>query len=328
MSIFYWILIILTVILCGLFALKYVFKRQLETERAKAQAENRVLTDNVCLLRYTKYRDGLNLGLAYAFLGLVCCSTVFPFFWMICTSLKTVKEAVNNMQLQIFPEVPQWQNYLLIWEKLDLWTGLKNTLIVEVATIPICTFLSALEAFAFAKMKMKYKTTVLLILMSGLMVPYASVVLPQYKAYFALGLVDTLWPLILPSWFGNVSLMFFFIQYMRGVPNALFEAAKIDGAKYFVSFVTIMLPLMTAALACQIIFAFVSHWNNFFGPSIYLTTDSVKTLQVKLQALSQSGTDKPMLYTGAFITCIPLFVVYICFQKYFVGSLAISGIKG
>lgn len=276
------------------------------------------------LLKYDKIT---RLTVTYSFLGVICLSTLFPFFWMLATSLKTVAEATNTTKIVFFSATPQWNNYVEVFSKLDILAGLKNTLLIEVATIPVSTFASALVAFAFAKMKLPYKTFWLLFLMSGLMIPYASVLLPQYKIYLMLNLTNTLWPLILPALFGNISLVFFFIQFMKGIPNEIFEAAKLDGAGYFKSFCMIMLPNMLLPMCCQVVFMFVSNWNDFFGPSIYLTSDATKTLQVKLYSFA-TNANKPLLYAGAFITCIPLFVVYMCFQKFFVGSLAITGIKG
>ncbi len=163
--------------------------------------------------------------------------------------------------------------------------------------------------------------------MSGLMIPYASVLLPTYKMYNMLGLTDTLWPFIIPAWFGNVALIFFYIQNMKSIPNELFEASKIDGAGYFKSFIKILVPNMRLPLMTQAVFSVVSHWNDFFGPSIYLTSETTKTLQVHLYSFA-TNADKPLLYAGSFITCIPLLVLYLIFQRYFVGSMAITGIKG
>ncbi len=277
---------------------------------------------------FRKYDRSFVLALSYTLLALVCITTVFPFIWMLLTSIKTIEEATNTLHVVFFPAEPQWKNYVDVFEKLQLLTGLKNTMIVEIATIPIGTFVSALVAFAFSKMRLRHKTFWLLFIMSGLMVPYASVLLPQYKIYMMAGLTNTLWPLILPSFFGNVSMAFFFIQFMNGIPNEMFEAARIDGCGYFKSFLLIMIPNMWLAVACQVVFGFVGHWNDFFAPSIYLSSNSPSsTLQVRLYTFAQNA-DKPLLYAGAFITCIPLFIVYLCFQKCFVGSLAITGIKG
>lgn len=264
--------------------------------------------------------------LAYGILVLTCATCLFPFLWMIASSLKTPAEVSNTMQLVFFPHVPQWANYARAWTTIDMIGGFFNTMIIEVATIPICIIVSSLEAFAFSKMYMRHKTVHLLILLSGLMIPYASVVLPLYRAYYQLGFINTFWPLILPTMFGSVSQMFFYIQYQKGIPDAMFESGKIDGASYLQQFIHIMLPMMGPAIAAQVVFMFIGNWNDFFAPSLYLTTESVKTLQLKLKSLSDGNRmDLPYVFAGATITCLPLFAIYFAFQRYFVGGLAITG---
>ena len=164
--------------------------------------------------------------------------------------------------------------------------------------------------------------------LSALMIPYACVVLPLYRAYYSLNLTDTLWPLILPSLFGGVSMMFFFVQFQRSVPNAIFEAAKVDGASYLRQYVCIMLPSMGPAVAAQVIFMFVGNWNDFFAPSLYLTVEKVMTLQLMLKSLSDSKVDLPVSFAGAVIASVPLYVIYIIFQRYFIEGMAISAVKG
>lgn len=285
--------------------------------------------------RFVRFASGYcRIGgkvLAYGLLIVTCATCLFPFLWMISSSLKTPAEVSNTMQLVFFPETAQWSNYVRAWTTIDMVGGFFNTMVIEVATIPICVIVSSLEAFAFSKMYMKHKTVHLLILLSGLMVPYASVVLPLYRAYYQLGFINTFWPLILPTMFGSVSQMFFYIQYQKGIPDAMFESGKIDGAGYLQQFFHIMLPMMGPAIAAQVVFMFIGNWNDFFAPSLYLTNESVKTLQLKLKSLSDGNRmDLPYVFAGATITCLPLFAIYFAFQKYFVGGLAITGtgVKG
>lgn len=278
-----------------------------------------------------KYRKIGGYVLAYGILILTCVSCLFPFLWMIASSLKTPAEVNNAMELVFFPQTPQFSNYAKAWKSIDILRGFLNTMTIEIATIPLCVFMSSLEAFAFSKMYMKHKTAHLLTLLSGLMIPYVSVVLPLYKVYYAIGFINTFWPLILPSLFGSVSQMFFYVQYQKGIPDAMFESGKIDGAGYFQQFLYLMIPMMGPAFAAQVVFMFIGNWNDFFAPNLYLTSESVKTLQLKLKSLSDGNKmDLPYVFAGATITCIPLFVIYVSFQKYFVGGLAITGtgVKG
>lgn len=256
---------------------------------------------------------------------------VFPYVWMVLTSVKGDFEAMG-LTLQFFPE-SHWyfENYRDIWTVVPLLKGLGNTLLVEVSVIAVGTFTSSLAAFSFAKLKLPHRTFWLLFLMSGMMVPYAALMMPQFRVFMALGMFDTLWPLILPGFFGNVSMMFFLIQYMRGIPNAYFEAARIDGAGHFRSFLLIMLPLAKTAIAAQVIFWFIGIWNDYFAPAIYLKSYEHMTLQpmmARINSNSQGGANLPLIMAGAVLSSIPMLAIYITCQKFFIESLSISGVKG
>ena len=276
----------------------------------------------------TKAGRIIGLICCYIFLIVTCFTCVFPFLWMVLSSLKTPAEAVNTLTLTFFSKDPQWRNYPLVFEKIDIFRGLLNTLAIEFTTIPFCVFMSGLSAFAFSKMELKHKDVHLMVQLSALMIPYACVVLPLYRAYYKLNLTDTLWPLILPSLFGGVSMMFFFVQFQRSISNAIFEAAKVDGAGYMRQYVSIMMPIMGPAIAAQVIFMFVGNWNDYFAPSLYLTIEKAMTLQLMIKSLSDSKVDLPVSFAGAVVASIPLYIIYIIFQRYFIEGMAISGVKG
>lgn len=276
----------------------------------------------------TKAGRIIGLICCYIFLIVTCFTCVFPFLWMVLSSLKTPAEAVNTLTLTFFSKDPQWGNYPLVFEKIDIFRGLLNTLAIEFTTIPFCVFMSGLSAFAFSKMELKHKDVHLMVQLSALMIPYACVVLPLYRAYYKLNLTDTLWPLILPSLFGGVSMMFFFVQFQRSISNAIFEAAKVDGAGYMRQYVSIMMPIMGPAIAAQVIFMFVGNWNDYFAPSLYLTIEKAMTLQLMIKSLSDSKVDLPVSFAGAVVASIPLYIIYIIFQRYFIEGMAISGVKG
>ncbi|MCI8500380.1 MAG: carbohydrate ABC transporter permease [Clostridia bacterium] len=266
------------------------------------------------------------------YLILICGATllVFPYLWMLLTSFKKDLDALS-LQLTLFPKEWVFHNYRDIWTFIPLLKGLGNTLLVEVSVIAVGTFVSAMAAFSFAKLKLQHKTFWLLFLMSGMMVPYAALMMPQFRVFMAIGMFDTLWPLILPGFFGNVSMLFFLVQYMRGIPNAYFEAARIDGAGHFKCFIAVMLPLVKTAIAAQIIFWFIGIWNDYFAPSIYLHTHSRMTLQPMLAIINSAasnGVRLPLIMTGAVLSSIPMLVIYITCQKFFIESLSISGVKG
>lgn len=291
--------------------------------------ENRIL--NMTKVIYSKKHKKANVGFIIAtlivLLGAV--SMVFPYLWMLMTSFKSNAEAWSDPPI-FFPTKWLIDAYSDIIIDPKFYMSVVYTLILEVSVILVGTFVSTLAAFAFSKLKMRFRKALLLILMSSMMVPYAAVMLPQYRVFRDLGMVESLWPLILPGLFGNVSMIFFLFTYMKqGIPNALIEQAKIDGSSYVQMFFKLALPLSKPAIAAQAIFWFVGIWNDFFGPSIYLTGD-VKTLQVYLNSLidsTKSGIDLPVMMAGSVLASLPMIIIFFCFQNFFINSIALSGMK-
>ncbi len=278
--------------------------------------------------RKKRFNIGFAIGLIIVILGAV--SMLFPYLWMLGTSFKSRPETFELIPT-LFPKEFQFETYTQIWQLYPIGGAILNTMIIEVSVITIGTFTSSLAAFSFAKLRLPHKNFFLLLLLSSLMIPYAALLLPQYRAFEYLGMTNTLWPLILPGFFGNVTMMFFLIQYMRGIPNDLIESAKIDGCSYFGIYRRIMLPLCLPALAAQIIFWFVGIWNDYFAPSIYLTEPAKQTLQTLLASLNSvyaSGTNYPLIMTGAVIASIPMIIIFVAFQRYFIKSMSLTGVKG
>ena len=206
-----------------------------------------------------------------------------------------------------------------------------NTLIIEIAIVPFGTFVSSLAAFAFAKMHFRHKKALLITIMVGMMIPYSAVMLPQYRAYDSMGLVGTLWPIIIPGLFGRISMMFFLITYMKGaIHDSLIESAKIDGSSFFRMYWQIALPLAKNAIFAQLIFWFVGIWNDYFAPSLYLTNKDIRTVQVLLYLLNSDtggNLEFPVMMAGAFISSLPMIMFFLIFRNMFVGSITMSGVK-
>lgn len=268
----------------------------------------------------------------YVILTLGVVIMVFPYLYMLSTSFKSSHEIVNNVAyFYLIPKELTFSNYKQIFKIIPLLNGFKNTLIIEFFVIIVGTFTTTLAAFSFAKLKFPGKNFIFMMLLSGMMIPYVALMTPQYAAFTKLGMVDTLLPLILPGLFGNTAMMFFLRQYARSIPDTIFEAAKIDGASYFRQYWNIFIPTAAPAIAAHVIFWFLGIWNDVLAPDIYLTTLENKTIQVMLQYLNTqtgSGTIKnlPLIMAGSVLSSIPILALYISFQKYFVNTLALSGI--
>lgn len=273
------------------------------------------------------------LVIVYTLLTLGAFTMVYPYLWMLATSFKSGHEVTNNFGVYIFPKEFTPQNYSELMRYIPFFKGLLNTMIIEVTVIVCGTFTTCLGAFAFGKLRFPGRNVLFMILLTGMMIPYVSVMMPQYSMFSSLGLTDTLMPLILPGLFGNVSMMFFIRSYAQGLPNEMFEAAKVDGAGYFRQFYTLMLPLCVPAILTQVIFWFLGIWNDVLGPDIYLTTLDNKTLQVMLKYLDTQGGGggtirlQPLMMAGAVLSSLPILALYLGFQKYFVNSMVLSGLK-
>ncbi len=269
-------------------------------------------------------------GFVYVIMTLVSITMLFPFIWMVSTSLKE-RTAALEIPIRLIPDPIVFEAYIEVWDVIPLISGFKNTLLIAIPVILCGTFVSALAAFAFAKMDIPAKNFLFMGLLSTMMIPGVVTMIPKYVVWGEMGFVDTLIPLIIPGMLGNISMMFFFRQFLSGVPREYIEAARIDGAGWMKTFLTIFIPLMRPAIAAQVIFWFMGIWNDFLGPLIYLDSESNYTVQLALRLLNSMGeatSEYPMIMAGAVISCVPLLILFICFQRYFMDSMVISGVKG
>lgn len=305
----------------------------LNSRTQKEKTEYDDVVDQEVLVRDRKDKVKEVIGAIFANLVLCFLSflVLFPLIFMVLSSLRTQQEYFAHVAF-FFPQ--NWfnfDNYSLVLTDANLLSGYKNTLIIVVAVIPCGTFFAAMAAFSFAKLKLRSKQFWLLFLLSGMMVPGAVLLMPRYIAYQTIGWVDTLLPLIVPHLFIHVGTMFFFIQYMKGIPSELFEAAKIDGCSTFRMFLQIMLPLLLPAIAAQDIFWFMGIWNDYFAPSIYLRSQENMTLQVLMAFINSTYNgqgQQTVVFAGAVLSCLPMIIVYLILQKFFIKSISIGAVKG
>ena len=278
--------------------------------------------------RTSQYR--LVNAILFAVLSIGGIVMVAPLVWTFSTSLKT-KEAVFALPPQWIPDPVQWENYIRVWSAGPLASGIMNSLIVSVSVTVVGTISSAIAAFAFAKMRLPFKNVIFLSLLAAIMIPFPTIMIPQFKMFADAGLIDTLWPLILPGLFGNIVMIFFLRQFLDSVPDSIIEAAKLDGAGYLRIFFTLIFPVIRPAIAAQFILWFMAVWNDYLAPIIYLNTPERQTLQVVIgsfNATYASQTDYPLIMAASFIALVPVLVVFVVFQKQIIESVALTGAKG
>lgn len=254
---------------------------------------------------------------------------VFPFLWMLSTSVKTFAE-IFVMPPQLIPKVIQFETYVKIWTETDILSGFRNSVTIAGFVLLFGTFSSSLAAFSFAKLRLPHGNRLFLVLLSTIMLPFAVVMIPQFVFFTKIGWVDTLLPLIVPGLFGNIGVVFFLKQFMGGVPDELFDAGRIDGCGPFGLYRHIMLPAARPAIAVQVILTFMGVWNDFFGPIIYINTPKKMPIQAVIASLNSfyvSGSDMALIMTASLIALLPILIVFVVFQRYFIETLTFTGLK-
>ncbi|HCB91111.1 MAG TPA: sugar ABC transporter ATP-binding protein [Ruminococcaceae bacterium] len=266
--------------------------------------------------------------LLYFVLVLIALVCLVPFVWMISASLKLNKD-VFAFPIQWIPENPRFLNYKEIWEQIPLGRFIFNTTKITVIVTFLQLLTSSFAAYAFAKLRFKGRNALFLCYICTIAVPWQSYMVPQFimmRNTFHLN--DTHLAIICLQAFSAFG-VFLMRQFYMDVPDELCEAARIDGMNEYQIWAEIMLPLSKPALATLTIFTFVSTWNDFLGPLIYLTTTEKKTIQIGLRMfISQYSSEYGLIFAASVVVLIPVLVVFLLLQKYFVQGIATSGLKG
>lgn len=263
----------------------------------------------------------------YAVLIALALVMLVPFVWMLSASFKLDKD-VFIFPIQWIPENPRWQNYVDIWHKIPLSKFVLNTVKLTLIVTFLQLLTSSFAAYAFAKLQFKGKNTLFLAYITTIAVPWQVYMVPQFMMMRSFGLADTHLAIICLQAFSAFG-VFMMKQFYEGIPTELCEAARIDGMTEYQIWYRVMLPLSKPALSTLTIFTFVNTWNDFLGPLIYLTTESKKTLQLGLRMfISQFGSEYGLIMAASVLSLIPVLIVFLSLQKYFVEGVAASGVKG
>lgn len=265
--------------------------------------------------------------LTYIGLMLITLLTLLPLIWMLSASLKTDSE-VFSLPIRWIPEQPQWNNYIRIWNKIPLgrftWNTLKLTVIITVIQIITSSF----AAYGFSKCKFKGRDLLFLCYVTTIAIPWQVYMLPQYSIMNKLHLVDSHMGYVMLQSFVAFG-VFMMRQFYLSIPDELLEAARIDGLNEYGIYSRIVLPLSKPSLATLTIFSFVTIWNDFMGPMIYFNTTGLKTIQLGIRMfIGQYSTEYGLIMAASVVALIPVFVIFLAFQSFFVQGIATSGLKG
>jgi multiple sugar transport system permease protein len=253
-----------------------------------------------------------------------------PLWWMIQTSLKSLKEIVQYPPTW-FPEKFEWRNYKETWEAGNFALYFVNTTVITGIAVIAAVISNSFIAYGFAKIKFPGRNILFSIILGTMIIPSFVTLIPQYILFSKLHWVGTYLPLIIPGFFGSAFFIFLFRQFFMTIPNDLIEAAKIDGATHFYVWARIMVPLAKPAMATVAIMAFNGAWNDFLGPLIYINDEARYTLQIGLQSFKNSAGVSQWHYmmAGSMIVITPVILLFFIFQRYFIEGMNISsGTKG
>lgn len=261
------------------------------------------------------------------FAAVIC---LFPFLWMVSTSFKETSE-IYKMPPDLLPTNPTVQNYIEGWKGADFGLFFKNSLFITIIATVGTVLSSAFVAYGFARFKARFSGLLFTILLATMMLPTQVTLIPQYLMFNKLGMVNTYFPLLIPSWLGGGAFnIFLFIQFFRTLPKELDEAAKIDGANSFQIFTKIMLPAVKPVMLAVLVMSLVYNWNDFFSPLIYLNDNKKFTIAIGLQFFkgSQGNVQIGQMMAMSLVALLPVLIIFAICQKYFIQGIKMSGLKG
>jgi ABC-type glycerol-3-phosphate transport system permease component len=270
----------------------------------------------------------LHRAMVYALLIGLSVLFIFPFLWMVSTSLKPQDE-VFSYPPTFIPTSFQWENYPDGWTILPFNTFLRNSLIVTSANVIGNLISCALVAYGFARLRAPGKNLLFILLLATIMIPREVTIVPRFILFSEVGLVNTLWPLILPAWFGYPFFIFLLRQFFMTIPRDLDDAARIDGAGHLRILVDVILPLSKPALGTVAIFAFIGNWTNVLDPLIYIRSQDLFTLALGLNLFrGPAFTQFNWLMAVSIITLLPVLVIFFVTQRTFVRGVTLTGMGG
>lgn len=255
---------------------------------------------------------------------------VYPLVWLVVSSLKPNDQIFRD--LSIFTTDLTFDNYVNGWNDLQAPFGafLVNSSVIALGAIVGNLLSCSMAAYAFARLKFRGRTLAFVLMLGSIMLPFQVLLVPQFLIYKELGWLNTFLPLIAPKFLATEAFfIFLMVQFIRGLPKELFEAARMDGAGHFRSYFQITLPMIVPSLATTAIFTFIWTWGDFFGPLIYVRLPELFPASLALKGFldAQSSSDYGSMFAMSVVSLIPLFLVFLFGQRFLIKGAATSGIK-
>ena len=279
---------------------------------------------------YSRRRLHGRVSHGFGIVMLLFCSFIFllPLYWMVCTALKS-EAYVFSVPPEWVPNPVVWDNFVRVFERMDLLKYIKNTLILSICPVIGVLFSCPMVAYSLTKIPWKGPKYIFPVILATMMIPWQVTQIPMYTIWSRLGLVDTFVPLILPSFFGSAYYIYLIRQFMKSLPSSIMEAARIDGASDIKILYYIVYPMCKSILTTIAVLVFIAGWNDLNGPLLYLQSSSKYTLSIGLQMFRQSANPEwTLLMAASTIFTLPLIVIFFLCQNAFLNGIqTTSGLK-
>lgn len=268
----------------------------------------------------------------YAFLTAAGLAFAFPLFWTVSSSLQTWQQ-LQSYTPHLIPPEPQWGNYARVFQLVPFHRWMGNSFIIIAIALPGAVLTATMTAYAFSRFNFAGRDVWFIIMLGTMMIPPWVTMIPQYILFFKLKLINTYVPLTIGSWLGGGAFTIFLLrQFIMSIPRDLDEAATIDGAGPFRILWQVLMPLMKPALTTMAILNFLSHWNEFFTPFIYLNRANLFTAAIgiryfKVLPMENQEPKDHLLMASAAIMTVPVLILFAAAQRYFVSGVVMTGLK-
>jgi multiple sugar transport system permease protein len=257
---------------------------------------------------------------------------IYPLIWMILSSFKDSNTILRTAS-QLFPSKWEFSNYttgMKGFGGIPFSKFFQNSFVIAGLSMVGATISSAIVGYGFARCNFKLKQFWFACMLVAMMLPFQVIMIPQYIMFKKMGWIGTYLPIIVPQWFGQGFFIFLNVQFIRGIPYDLDEAARIDGCSVYGIFTKIILPLIKPSLVTSAIFSFMWKWDDFMTPLLFLSNPEQYPVSyaLKLFADPSAGSDYGAMFAMATLSLVPIFIIFLTMQKYLVEGIASTGIKG
>lgn len=282
----------------------------------------------------TKFKRNLSVAgsrvlLLYLPLVIFLVFTLFPFYWIVNTSLKNSVD-VLSIPIQYWPENPTFENYIYLFQKMGFGNNVKNTFFVAILTTVFVTLLSLLAGYAMSRYRFRGKGVVYVLMLVTQMLPAVVLMIPLFQTMVNLNLINSLWSLVLICTCTNLPFcMFMMMGYYNSVPNELEEAAQVDGCTLLGAVFRILIPVMLPSIVATGAYAFINAWNVYVYATAFITDRTKYTLPLALNVFQgEYGTDYGLLAAGCVIALLPVIIIFAFIQKHLSGGATSGAVKG